>query len=194
MEKSPMQTQSPLARYLHSDSDQNSELSSRAGDRGLTILDADNDDFISIPSGSRNSSGPTTGTGGSTGTVLSSTSDSTSPFVINITWDASVSSAPVGFTAGVVKAVQFLESQFSNPVTITIDVGYGKVDGMSLGASTLGQSVVNPTSVSYSMLLSTLRAHATTPADQSAVATLPSISGFGAICWAAYRPGQIRCV
>lgn len=42
---------------------------------------------------------------------------------ISISWDPSVSSAPSGFTTGVVAAVGRLESLFSDPVTVNIDVG-----------------------------------------------------------------------
>src|ERR1700733_4837660 len=59
---------------------------------------------------------------------------------INIVYDASVNGAPAGFKTGVTTAVDFLESEFSNPVTITIHVGYGEVDGQALGAQALGES------------------------------------------------------
>ena len=55
--------------------------------------------------------------------------DATSPFVINITWDTSVQSAPAGFMAGVLAAAQYLESQFSDAVTLNLDIGYGEVNG-----------------------------------------------------------------
>ena len=59
---------------------------------------------------------------------------------INVIYDASVSSAPAGFQTGVATAVDFLEKEFANPVTITIHVGYGDVDGQALGANALGES------------------------------------------------------
>ena len=84
--------------------------------------------------------GAPTGSSGST-TVLSPANTATaSPFVINISWDASVSSAPVGFTAGVTSAVQYLESQFTDAVTVNINIGYGEVNGAALGSGTLGSS------------------------------------------------------
>jgi len=61
---------------------------------------------------------------------------------INIDYDASVNNAPSGFEAGVQAAVQYLDSEFTNPVTLTIDVGYGEVDGRTLGANDLGESFV----------------------------------------------------
>ena len=52
--------------------------------------------------------------------------------MINVVYDASVANAPAGFTQAVANVVAFYESDFSTPVTITIDVGYGEVDGQRL--------------------------------------------------------------
>src|SRR5271165_2931836 len=75
---------------------------------------------------------------------------------INIQFDASVNNAPSGFESAVNAAVQFLDSEFASPVTITIDVGYGEVDGQRLGAGALGESLTNITSVTYSQLVNAL--------------------------------------
>lgn len=77
---------------------------------------------------------------------------------INITYDSSVNSAPAGFEAGVTAAVQYLESEFTNPVTINIDVGYGEVHGQSLGSDALGESSASYVSESYSAVRSALLA------------------------------------
>src|SRR5258708_16708839 len=62
--------------------------------------------------GSIGSNSTSTGTGGGTGSggsALSTTgSGTTSPFVINVIWDASVNSAPAGFQTGVLKAAPCL--------------------------------------------------------------------------------------
>ena len=59
---------------------------------------------------------------------------------INIDYDSSVNNAPVGFKSGVQAAVQYLDRQFTNPITLTVDVGYGEIDGQSLGPGALGES------------------------------------------------------
>jgi hypothetical protein len=41
---------------------------------------------------------------------------------------------------GVQAAVLYLDSEFTNPITLTIDVGYGEIDGQSLGQGDLGES------------------------------------------------------
>jgi hypothetical protein len=59
---------------------------------------------------------------------------------IDITYDSSVNSAPSAFKTDIGIAVQYLESEFTNPVTISIDVGYGEIDGRSLQSDDLGES------------------------------------------------------
>ena len=107
-------------------------------------------------------------------TVTGTGTTSSSPFVINISWDSSVQSAPSGFTAGVLAAVQYLESQFSDPITINIAVGYGEVMNTAMGGGELGQSRWYLSSVGYSQLASALTADATSTSDASAVASLPA--------------------
>ena len=101
---------------------------------------------------------------------------SPTPFTIDINWDSSVSSAPAGFTSDVLAAVQYLETQFVNPVTITIDVGYNEIDGSGLSSGDIGESMTYMSSVSYSRLAGAVTAHATTATDASVVAFLPATS------------------
>src|SRR5271166_1167074 len=115
------------------------------GDLGLTFQ----------PSGSTQS-----GSGGATNSAGPSTSPSAAGgggFVININWDSSVSNAPAAFKTDVMAAVQYLESQFTNSVTITIDVGYGEINGQALSSNALGESeATNYVSESYSSVRSAL--------------------------------------
>ena len=75
-------------------------------------------------------------------------------FVINVVYDSSVANAPAGFTQTIANVVNFYESQFSTPLTITIDVGYGEIDGQSMRPAALGESQAYMTSVSYAQLQS----------------------------------------
>ena len=59
---------------------------------------------------------------------------------IDITYNSSVESAPAAFKTDVGIAVQYLETEFTNPVTINIDVGYGEIDGQPLQSDDLGES------------------------------------------------------
>jgi hypothetical protein len=118
--------------------------------------------------------GGTSGTGTATSTSLPAEPASPTPFTIAINWDSSVSSAPAGFTSDVLTAVNYLETQFVDPVTITIDVGYNEIDGGGLGSGDLGESLTYLTSTSYASLLGAVKADATDATDASVVASLPA--------------------
>ena len=96
--------------------------------------------------------------------------------IIDINWDSSVSSAPAGFATAVNQVVSYYESHFSNPVTITIDVGYGEVASMPLQAGALGESETALTSVSYSQLETALANNANALGDTAAAASLSATS------------------
>ena len=99
-----------------------------------------------------------------------------SGLVINVVYDASVNNAPVGFTTAVGQVVNFYESHFSDPVTVTIDVGYGEIAGQALSAGALGETETYLTSVSYSQLQGALVNNANAIGDTAAAASLPSTS------------------
>ena len=75
-----------------------------------------------------------------------------SGLVINISYDTSVASAPAGFRTAVDAAVVYLESQFTNPITLTIAVGYGEIAGTPVSAGALAQSRSNGVNVPYAQL------------------------------------------
>ncbi|HUO37053.1 MAG TPA: NF038122 family metalloprotease, partial [Mycobacterium sp.] len=171
-----MQADNPLKHHHFGDLDQ----PNLPGNGGGTVLEFEGEFLFESAHRPRVSgSGAAGGSGGSGaggGTTQTGGGASGSPFVINISWDDSVSSAPPGFVSAVESAVQYLESQFVNPATVTIAVGYGEVMGFPMGGGVLGESAAYLDSVSYSTLASALAAHATTAFDQSAVATLPASS------------------
>jgi len=136
-----------------------------------------------IPSVGQTATGPAPVSGpppAPTTTTLATPPPSPTAFKINITWDASVSSAPAGFTNDVIAAVQYVESQFNDPVTVNIDVGYGEIDGQPVGVDDLGESDSFLQSVSYSQLLGAVDANAGNSATAAAVAaSLPASSPLG---------------
>ncbi len=137
-----------------------------SSDLGQTVLYA--------PDGEGGGAASAGGAGSGSGSTTVSAGTSASPFVIKISWDSSVSAAPTGFTAGVLAAAQYLESQFSDAVTVNISIGYGEVNGSALGSGALGSSLSYLTSTSYSNLRNALTADATSADDKSAVASLPT--------------------
>jgi hypothetical protein len=95
---------------------------------------------------------------------------------INIIYDPSVAIAPAGFTTAITDAVNYLDKLFTNPISITIDVGYGEVNGFQLGSNALGESyypVSEPET--YSAVVSALKAE-----NAPGASTLPSNSPFSA--------------
>ena len=114
--------------------------------------------------------GHTGGGGGGTGGGGTGGGTPTS-FTINLSWDASVASAPAGFKTAVQDVVSFYESHFSDHVTLNISVGYGEVAGLAIGAGAIAESGVYLTSASYSTIVNALKADATSSYDQSAVAS-----------------------
>src|SRR6516225_11066502 len=77
---------------------------------------------------------------------------------IQINWDSSVTSAPLSiqteFMTDVSQVASFFDSEIKNPITITIDVGYGEINGSKIGGSALGESETNLQQVSYGQLYS----------------------------------------
>jgi hypothetical protein len=91
---------------------------------------------------------------------------------INITYDSSVNNAPAAFKTGVQAAVQYLESEFTNSVIVNIDVGYGEIDGQSMEADALGESLWSQAiSESYSSVRNALLAE-----NAPGASTLPASS------------------
>ncbi|HEX2944008.1 MAG TPA: NF038122 family metalloprotease [Rhodopila sp.] len=139
--------------------------------------------ILYAPDGGSASKPGSGGSGTSSGSTPTTVTTSSSPFVINITWDSSVASAPSAFKTAVTTAATYLESVFNDPVTINISVGYGEVNGNALGSSTLGASQSYLSSYSYSTLRTALSNDATSAADTSAVASLPSTSPVSGTFW-----------
>jgi len=134
------------------------------------------------PDGGSGAHAGTGGTGTSTGAVAAITTTG-SPFVVNITWDSSVSSAPSQFQPAVLAAVQYLESQIRNAVTLNVSIGWGEVGGSSLGNYTLGASQSYLRNVSYSSLRTAMIGSVTSSDDASAAASLPASSPVSGNYW-----------
>ncbi len=148
---------------------------------GLLLVNGDGEVVSTL---SHATGGGKAGTGGTTsGTTTTSGTASTSPFVINVTYDASVANAPAAFKTVVNNVVQYLQSQFTDHVTINIAVGYGEVGGYKLASGALGESLTYLTSTSYASVKSALTADAKTADDAAAVATLPATSPVNGTFW-----------
>ena len=129
------------------------------------------------------SGGGTTVTTGVTSSVTRVTTAG-SGLVFNLTWDASVSSAPAAFRTDIINAATFLESQISTTATINLDVGYNEIAGSGLSSGALGESESYLVSVSYTALVAALRATASSDAtDRAMLASLPSTAPVSGTWW-----------
>ena len=98
---------------------------------------------------------------------------------LNIQYDSSVNGAPVGFKTVVNSVVQFLEQQFVDPITITIDLGWGEINNQSMDATALGESSTHIQAFTYSQVKAALTTDAKSTSDATAIATLPATSPTG---------------
>jgi hypothetical protein len=115
---------------------------------------------------------------GTSGSVQVASGQQSAGLTINIIWDSSVANAPAGFESVVESVVQFYESEFSNPVTLNINVGWGEVAGSPV-TTDLGESESYLESFSYSKIVSALAQNASSNAQVSAVNSLPSSAPTG---------------
>jgi hypothetical protein len=113
------------------------------------------------------------------------TSGNVSPsgFVITASYDTTITdlsaSDPTvysGVTAAITAAIDFYEQEITTPITITIDFGYGEIDGQTLGSGDLSESLANYDFVSYTTLKAALASHAESVGLDSVAASLPSRS------------------
>jgi hypothetical protein len=134
---------------------------------------------------------PTTGTyyldvsaGGSnaataTGGYQITTTDNPDHLVINLVADASVT-AEFGanyqtstFWTGVEAAASFFENTFFDPITVTIDVGWGEVDGQRVPSND-AESLRLQTSFTFNQVIAALTKDAQSANDATALAHLPT--------------------
>jgi hypothetical protein len=92
----------------------------------------------------------------------------------NISYDASVLSAPAAFKATVEQVASFYASLFTDNLTVNLTVGFGEVGGSAMPSGALGASLTYLTSTTYKNLVTALKHDMSSSADQSAVSTLPA--------------------
>ena len=111
------------------------------------------------------------------GTLLASADGG---LAFNVTYDSSTSGAPAGFFSAFNNAVQFLESTYTDPITINMQVGWGQIHGNNLSPGNLGQSLtLQQGFFSFAQMKSALTLDATTTSDNTAVAHLPASDPYG---------------
>jgi Ca2+-binding RTX toxin-like protein len=102
----------------------------------------------------------------------------------NITFDASVGSAPNGFVSTVNAVAQFFQSTYSDNVTVNINVGFGTIGSQPVTA--LGESSTFLNIYSYDQIRNALIGDEKTADDSSSANSLPGTSPLaGATYWVA---------
>src|SRR5262249_28706160 len=93
---------------------------------------------------------------------------------INLTFDSSTNNAPSAFFMAMNAVAQFLDNLFTNPITVNITVGYGKIQGQNLISGVLGESRTFFNQYSYSAIRGALISSASTSYQNQAASTLPA--------------------
>ena len=98
----------------------------------------------------------------------------------NLTYDASTVGAPAGFFTAFQAAISFYQSAYSDPITINLQVGWGKINGQNLSPGNLGQSsTFQRGNLNYDQIVTALVNDATSADDATAVASLPAVDPTG---------------
>lgn len=93
---------------------------------------------------------------------------------INLTYDASVSGAPAGFTQTAQSVVDFFGVRFTVPIQVGLQIGWGTLVDSGLPANIVGASLASATSTTFSALRTALTANAI---SSNALAFVASIQG-----------------
>jgi hypothetical protein len=108
---------------------------------------------------------------------------SRSGLVIIADYDSTITDLPGTLyseaTGAITAAIDFYETAIATAMTITIDFGYGEVDGESLGSDDLGESLANYAPVTFGTLRGALLSHASSVGLESIVENLPTASADG---------------
>ena len=93
---------------------------------------------------------------------------------IQISYDASTTSAPSWFKSAVAYVVAQYDALITNPISLTIAMGWGEENGAAIKAGTLAQNQSSGTYLGYAAFTAALKNSATTGTDQAGYAALPA--------------------
>ncbi len=109
------------------------------------------------------------------GALFGPTQPSAQALTFNLTFDASTAAAPTGFFTAFNNAILFYETNFTDQITINLQVGWGEVAGQTLMPGFLGQSSASqPGFFHYGTIKSRLVTDAKSAADLTSVANMPA--------------------
>jgi Ca2+-binding RTX toxin-like protein len=135
-----------------------------------TLVGADN---TAAPLGADTVAGPLLQVQAVTSFLTPATIAGASGTTLILDWDSSVATAPTGFMTAAEDAASFLANSFANPITITIQMGWGEVGGSKIGSNAVGESDGSDIVTTYAVVRNALVANATSTDQITADATLP---------------------
>ncbi len=98
----------------------------------------------------------------------------------NVTFDATTAGAPSGFFSAFRAAIDLFQTNYDDPITINLQVGWGKINGQNLSPGNLGQSsTFQPAFYQYSQIRTALMNDARSAEDAEAVMNLSSTDPTG---------------
>jgi sulfatase modifying factor 1 len=97
-----------------------------------------------------------------------------------LSYDASVASAPTEFLPAFNNAIQFYQTTFTDPITIKLQVGWGTVNNQNMSPGAFGQSLVNgQINSNFGGVKSALIGDAKSATDQTSITHLPATDPTG---------------
>jgi hypothetical protein len=103
----------------------------------------------------------------------------------HLTYDSSASTAPPGFLPAFNDALQFYETNYIDPITINLQVGWGTINNQSLLPGAVGESFTNGQVFSnFAGVKSALNSDAKSTADLLSIANMPASDPTGAATFA----------
>jgi hypothetical protein len=100
--------------------------------------------------------------------------------VFNVIYDTTTSNAPAAFFTAFQDAINFFQQSYTDPITINIQVGWGKINGQSLAPGDIGQSsTFQQGFYTYDQIRTALINDATSADDATALANLPATDPTG---------------
>lgn len=98
----------------------------------------------------------------------------------NVSFDSSTASAPPEFFTAFNQAINFYQYEFADPITINMQVGWGEVNGQTIGPGTLGQSLTYQRGFfTYAPIRTALIIDSKTTNDSKSLTTLNSTDPTG---------------
>ena len=115
--------------------------------------------------------------------VLALRASSALALTFNLTYDSSTVGAPADFFTAFQYAINFYQTNYTDPITINLQVGWGKIKGQNLSPGNLGQSSTFQRTSSFSQIKTALTNDAKSATDATALANLPATDPTSGASW-----------